>query len=175
MAESFVSGTDRQNQIVHLLEQHQRISVAELCAFFSISEATARRDLEALALEGKIQRVHGGALLLPKAPPELPVLERSHEQEQEKQRIGRVAAGLVHLAVHGANRTFRSNAHICIQHGRIVRMSQNGRKGVEKSLWSFLQLDGFHYVAIFGLFRGVHRRGILLSAISIVGRPPRAG
>jgi DeoR family transcriptional regulator of aga operon len=117
MAESFVSGTDRQNQIVHLLEQHQRISVAELCAFFSISEATARRDLEALALQGKIQRVHGGALLLPKAPPELPVLERSHEQEQEKQRIGRVAAGLV----NNGDTVFLGSGTTVLEAGRKLR------------------------------------------------------
>jgi DeoR family transcriptional regulator of aga operon len=95
MTETFVSGTDRQLQIAHLVEQRQRISVAELCTLFDISEATARRDLEALALRGKVQRVHGGAISLPEAPPESPILERSGQQSDEKQRIGRTAAGLV--------------------------------------------------------------------------------
>ncbi len=95
MTETFVSGTDRQLQIVRIVEQRRRISVGELCALFQISEATARRDLEVLALQGKLRRVHGGAISLPEAPPELPILERSDEQSEEKQRIGRLAAGLV--------------------------------------------------------------------------------
>ncbi|MCI0555171.1 MAG: DeoR/GlpR family DNA-binding transcription regulator, partial [Anaerolineae bacterium] len=62
---------------------------------FSISEATARRDLESLAAQGKAQRVHGGVIAVEQAPPELPILEREGEQPDEKTRIGRVTAGLV--------------------------------------------------------------------------------
>ena len=62
---------------------------------FSISEATARRDLETLASQGKVQRVHGGVIAVEQAPPELPILERKNEQVEEKERIGRAAASLV--------------------------------------------------------------------------------
>ena len=89
---SFVSGTDRQMQILQLLERQQRISVADLCAIFEVSEATARRDLESLASQGKLQRVHGGAIVLTQAPPEQPILQRQNEQADEKMRIGRAAA-----------------------------------------------------------------------------------
>jgi len=92
MVTNFVSGTDRQLQILQLVERQQRISVANICATFEVSEATARRDLEALAAEGKIQRVHGGAIALMKAPPEQPILQRQDEQAQEKIRIGLAAA-----------------------------------------------------------------------------------
>jgi DeoR family transcriptional regulator of aga operon len=95
MESSFVSSTDRQLQIQQLVEQRQRLSVAEVCQQFEVSEATARRDLETLAARGKLQRVHGGAIALPKAPPELPMLERQGEQQDEKARIGRAAAALV--------------------------------------------------------------------------------
>jgi len=95
MVTNFVSGTDRQLQILQLVERQQRISVANICATFEVSEATARRDLEALAAEGKIQRVHGGAIALMKAPPEQPILQRQDEQAQEKIRIGLAAAALV--------------------------------------------------------------------------------
>jgi DeoR family transcriptional regulator, aga operon transcriptional repressor len=91
----FVSGTDRQYQILQLVEQRQRISVAELCELFSISEATARRDLETLATQGRVQRVHGGAIALQKVPPELPILEREVEEADAKRRIGLAAAELV--------------------------------------------------------------------------------
>jgi DeoR family transcriptional regulator of aga operon len=95
METSFVSGTDRQIQILQLLERQQRLSVAELCATFEVSEATARRDLESLASQGKLQRVHGGAIVLTQAPPEQPILQRQNEQADEKLRIGQAAAALV--------------------------------------------------------------------------------
>jgi len=95
METTFVSGTDRQHQILQLLERQQRISVTELCTTFDISEATARRDLENLANQGKLQRVHGGAIVLAQAPPEQPILQRQNEQANEKIRIGQAAAALV--------------------------------------------------------------------------------
>ncbi len=95
METTFVSGTDRQKQILQLLERQQRISVTELCNTFDISEATARRDLENLASQGKLQRVHGGAIVLTQAPPELPILQRQNEQAEDKMRIGQAAAALV--------------------------------------------------------------------------------
>ncbi len=95
MEANFISGTDRQLQIQQLISRQQRISIAEICERFSISEATARRDLEALALDGKIQRVHGGGIALNQAPAEMPMLVRQGEQAEEKMRIGQVAAGLV--------------------------------------------------------------------------------
>ena len=95
MDASFLSGTDRQNQIVKLIESKSRISVADICEQFTVSEATARRDLEMLANQGKVQRVHGGAIALTQAPPEQPLLQRGEEQALEKVRIGQAAASLV--------------------------------------------------------------------------------
>jgi DeoR/GlpR family transcriptional regulator of sugar metabolism len=91
----FIPTPERQKQILSLLERQGRLSVAEIVQQFSISEATARRDLETLALQGKAQRVHGGVISVEQAPPELPILEREREQADEKARIGRVAASLV--------------------------------------------------------------------------------
>ena len=91
----FTPTPERQKQILSRLEQQGRLSVAEIVQEFSISEATARRDLETLAAQGKAQRVHGGVISVEQAPPELPILEREREQSDEKVRIGRAAAGLV--------------------------------------------------------------------------------
>ena len=90
-----LSSLERQNQIVQFLQRSQRISISEVCDNFSISEATARRDLEALASAGRIQRVHGGAIALTQPTPEQPLLQRQREQADEKIRIGQVAAALV--------------------------------------------------------------------------------
>jgi DeoR/GlpR family transcriptional regulator of sugar metabolism len=91
----FIPTPERQRQILSLLKRQGRLSVAEIVAQFSISEATARRDLESLASKGQVQRVHGGVISVEQAPPELPVLERKSEQAEEKARIGRAAADLV--------------------------------------------------------------------------------
>jgi DeoR family transcriptional regulator of aga operon len=92
---TILSSLERQNQILQLVTRSQRISVAELCETFAVSEATARRDLETLAGQGKVQRVHGGAIALTEAPPESPILQRDREQADEKTRIGLAAALLV--------------------------------------------------------------------------------
>lgn len=87
--------------MAQFIQQQQQVSVHELCDAFSISLATARRDLDALAEQGKIKRVHGGAVALSQdgspsgepCPP--PTLSRSADQSGEKARIGAAAAALV--------------------------------------------------------------------------------
>ena len=91
----FTPTPERHKRILSQLIKQGRLSVAEIVEQFSVSEATARRDLESLASEGKVQRVHGGAIAAEKAPPELPILERENEQTDEKVRIGRMTAELI--------------------------------------------------------------------------------
>ena len=90
-----LSNFERQLELAHLVQRAGRLSVAQICEQFGISEATARRDFEALSEQGLIQRVYGGAILVRQAAPEEPILSRSHEQENEKERIGRAAAALI--------------------------------------------------------------------------------
>ena len=91
----FIPTEERQSLILDLLLRQGRLTVAEIVERFKVSEATARRDLEALAEQGKIQRVHGGALPVRQAPPEPPLLQRESEQFFEKHRIAQAAAALV--------------------------------------------------------------------------------
>jgi DeoR family transcriptional regulator, aga operon transcriptional repressor len=90
-----ISGIERQNKILQWVKQKNRITIGEVCDEYDVSEATARRDLETLSASGKIQRVHGGAIAVEKAPPELPMLLRQVDQISEKQKIGSLAASLV--------------------------------------------------------------------------------
>jgi len=96
MQNDFITSTDRQIQLLELIARQQRVSVADIVSQFAVSEATARRDLEALANQGKVRRVHGGALALQDVAPELPLLERGNREQTEKHRIGQAAARLVH-------------------------------------------------------------------------------
>ncbi len=57
--------------------------VAALCAKFDISEATVRRDLQALQQDGRLLRVYGGAVAAPirHEPEESLELRKSHDSE----------------------------------------------------------------------------------------------
>jgi DeoR/GlpR family transcriptional regulator of sugar metabolism len=94
-AKPSLSNIERQEYLLRFVEQRQRATVTEISKHFSISLATARRDLEALAGRGEIQRFHGGAKAVGKAPPELPVLQRETDQAEEKKRIARATAALI--------------------------------------------------------------------------------
>lgn len=66
--------------------------VSDLARAFAVSEMTVRRDLHALERDGKIERVHGGAV---GTVPERPFDEIALEGSEAKERIGAAAAALV--------------------------------------------------------------------------------
>src|SRR3954463_7906011 len=66
--------------------------VADLAESFGVSEMTVRRDLSALARDGKLERVHGGAL---QAGVEPGFAQIEVERFDVKDRIGAAAAALV--------------------------------------------------------------------------------
>jgi DeoR/GlpR family transcriptional regulator of sugar metabolism len=53
---------ERQAFIVHNVNLHNRILSSDLSASINVSEDTVRRDLQELSDNGKIIKVHGGAL-----------------------------------------------------------------------------------------------------------------
>ena len=86
----------RARAILQQLSQHQTVSVTELCRTTGASEATIRRDLNALADRGKLVKIHGGATTLEEeflAREPDPATKQSYAREKE--RIARYAASLV--------------------------------------------------------------------------------
>jgi len=53
---------ERQAYILHQVNLHNKVLSASLCHEINVSEDTIRRDLQELADDGKIIKVHGGAL-----------------------------------------------------------------------------------------------------------------
>ena len=116
-----LSGLERQEQLQKFVEENGRITVEQICAQFSVSPATARRDLEALAEQGTVERFHGGAKAAPQAPPEGPIIQRNAEQADEKQSIGRAAANLI----NDGETVFLGSGTTVLQVARNLRNHQN--------------------------------------------------
>ena len=53
---------DRQARIIDAVRNQGKISVVELASRFGISAETIRRDLNLLAREGRIEKIHGSAM-----------------------------------------------------------------------------------------------------------------
>ena len=53
---------ERQRRILELLEGSGRVTVTDLAADFEVTTETVRRDLDQLAAERLLVRVHGGAV-----------------------------------------------------------------------------------------------------------------
>ncbi|MDH5356966.1 MAG: DeoR/GlpR family DNA-binding transcription regulator, partial [Gammaproteobacteria bacterium] len=84
---------NRQMKIVETIREEERATVDELAARFDISRETIRRDLTKLANSGKIQKVHGGAIL-PRVFGEGSFGQRMSENSEAKMRIASKAVEL---------------------------------------------------------------------------------
>ena len=85
---------ERQTAIADVVWQRNRVSVDSLASMFSASPETIRRDLSILARNGRIQKVHGGAVL-PRMAEEGPFAERMRHNVAEKRRIAARAFPLI--------------------------------------------------------------------------------
>lgn len=54
---------ERQNEILHLLQQQGFLSTVEVARHFDVSQMTIWRDIDSLAEQGLVRRVHGGLAL----------------------------------------------------------------------------------------------------------------
>ena len=88
-----MSKTERFGRILELLARDGTVSVAALATELGVSDATVRRDLQALGEQRLLERSHGGAVAHGTAH-ELPVRYRTGRSD-EKRRIARAAAELV--------------------------------------------------------------------------------
>jgi DeoR/GlpR family transcriptional regulator of sugar metabolism len=83
----------RRDFILSRLAQGQSVVAAQLAIEFEVSEDAIRRDLRALAAEGRCRRVYGGALPLSKSA--APMAARIEEGRERKRALARKAASVV--------------------------------------------------------------------------------
>jgi len=105
---------ERHRVILKLVQERSVVSVGELVEIMGASEATVRRDINALAEQGRIRRIRGGAeALTPRHEAHLVGMPFELSQGigvQEKRAIARAAASLIKdgesIIINGGTTTF---------------------------------------------------------------------
>ena len=110
----------RKDLILATLRTEGRVVAKELAAELELSEDTIRRDLRELAADGRLHRVHGGAL--PASPAVADFTVRTGIRQDAKVEVGRLAAGLVRpgqtVAVDGGTTAQQLVRHLPPTSGR---------------------------------------------------------
>ncbi|MFT3992321.1 MAG: DeoR/GlpR family DNA-binding transcription regulator [Luteolibacter sp.] len=86
---------ERHLRILELARREGSVRTTELARDYDVTEETIRRDLDLLTRQGKLRRIHGGAMDVSSAREELPQNERRTRQLTEKTAIAKTAATLL--------------------------------------------------------------------------------
>lgn len=88
--------SQRRDRIQVLLEEHGAVRVSDLVEDLAVSDMTVRRDIEALARDGLLERVHGGAVAVGRLSSHEPgFVAKSSLMTLQKRSIAAHAATLV--------------------------------------------------------------------------------
>jgi len=85
----------RRQVILEQLHSRKAVKTSELSETFAVSSMTIRNDLNALAEQGQLMRVHGGAISRQWLTAEPSYHDKADINRAEKEEIGRQAAGLI--------------------------------------------------------------------------------
>lgn len=86
---------ERRKRLSLIVESRHSARLEELSAALGVSQATVRRDLDELAAEGRLRRVHGGAVAIDERPSEQHFDLKAAEAAEEKERIAARAVELL--------------------------------------------------------------------------------
>jgi len=86
---------ERRDLIRALVDQQERVTVAALAERFGVTSASIRRDLNLIEDQGRLKRVHGGAVALSRSVRQGAYRAKEREHLEEKRRIATAAAALV--------------------------------------------------------------------------------
>jgi len=181
-----VLAAERRRLVLRAVGASQAVTVAGLADRLNVSPMTIRRDLETLAGQGKLTRVHGGAVpvgaTLPAAFNPASFGENVAHRLHEKDRIGRAAAALVHdgetILIDVGTTTLQLAHHL---HGRSLTVITSNLAAYEELLpdesIQLILLGGVvdrHYRSLAGFLaeealRHVRADRLFLSASAIRG------
>ncbi|MFK7762587.1 MAG: DeoR/GlpR family DNA-binding transcription regulator [Roseobacter sp.] len=95
ITDNFELAAVRRERIVDLVAVRGAMTLRDLCDHFSVSNATMRRDLQALDNEGRVERTHGGVMKNTSVLGDLSNDQRKSVGAEEKNRIGLAAINLL--------------------------------------------------------------------------------
>jgi DeoR/GlpR family transcriptional regulator of sugar metabolism len=87
----------RRLKIAQQVQDHGSVRVAELMRTFHVTDTSIRRDLEILESQGRLRRIHGGAVATARSQAPQSFQAKTREHPEFKARIGAAAAALVHV------------------------------------------------------------------------------
>ncbi len=86
---------ERQDKIYDMLQKNGAVTTASLVEVFAVSIETIRRDLLNMEQQGRLLRVHGGAVANGDMKPFLALTERNEIYGSQKQNLARKATELI--------------------------------------------------------------------------------
>ncbi len=139
---------ERRDQVITELIRRKHVTVKALAAELGVSDATVRRDLQALADGGEVELVHGGARLANHA--DFSFQRRQHRNLAAKQTIGRLAGE----AVADGEQLFIDSGTTCLQMAPSLRQ-RTGISVIANSARLARELDnsGVEVIMIGGRYR----------------------
>lgn len=95
MSDNFELAAVRRGKVADLVALRGAMTLRDLCDHFGVSDATMRRDLQALDDEGRVERTHGGVMRKTSVLGDLSNDQRKAVGADEKRRIGLAAIELL--------------------------------------------------------------------------------
>lgn len=156
---------ERKLNILKLIAEHGYLSVKDLSQHLHVTEATIRTDLNLLADQKKVVRVHGGARLMEnRILQEYTYQTRKNLNAQHKEAIGLAAADMVsdfESVLMDASTTCLAMAHALKQREELREVT-----AIPLGIWTAIELMGYENLNI--LLPGGYLRH---SSASLTGVP----
>lgn len=158
----------RHEKILDKLRSRHSVQVADLAREFNISESTVRRDINELDRQGKLRKVHGGAVSkdMNITTEETDVAERQQISIEEKESIAQYAAAMIEdndfIYIDAGTTTEKMIDYIT---NRSATYVTNGITHARKLL-----KKGFNAYMIGGALRASTEAAIGTAAVEAVGR-----
>ena len=145
---------ERRARIAALVEESDQVEVSVLAARFGLTDTSIRRDLLLLEGQGRLKRIHGGAIASHLALRQGVYGTKSREHRDEKRRIAAAAADLIHP---GDAVLFDSGTTVALVPAQVTPAlrSRSSITAVTHSLPVIQEIgawEGPHLVALGGLF-----------------------
>lgn len=86
---------ERRSKIAEMIQRNNSVSTSELTEIFQVSLETIRKDLESMEKEGRLKRVHGGAISVRKLQRYHDLSKRSTDHQTEKRKLSLIACSYI--------------------------------------------------------------------------------